>query len=79
MNAISFQVDSRGVAVVTLDMPGGETNRLSGGCLLEIEEFLNRVDDVREILENEKEIKAVVLMSGKDDNFVAGADVGEFL
>jgi len=79
VSAVSFQIDSRGVAVVTLDMPGAESNKLGSACLHEIEGFLNRVDDVREILENEKEIKAVVLVSGKDDNFVAGADFSEFL
>ncbi|MGH7890372.1 MAG: 3-hydroxyacyl-CoA dehydrogenase NAD-binding domain-containing protein [Thermodesulfobacteriota bacterium] len=79
MKPISFRVDDRGVAVVTLDIPEGESNRLSGGCLLGIEEFLNRVDDVREILENEKEIKAVVLVSGKERNFVSGADLREYL
>ncbi|MBI2485630.1 MAG: enoyl-CoA hydratase/isomerase family protein [Deltaproteobacteria bacterium] len=79
MNAISFQVDNSGVAVITIDVHGEEANKLSSQDMLQIEEFLNRVDDVREILENEKEIKAVVLISGKEDNFITGANLGEFL
>jgi 3-hydroxyacyl-CoA dehydrogenase/enoyl-CoA hydratase/3-hydroxybutyryl-CoA epimerase len=79
MNAISFQVDNRGVAVITVDVHGEEANRLSSQDMLQIEELLNRIDDVREILENEKEIKAVVLISGKEDNFITGVNLGEVL
>lgn len=79
MKTISFLVDSGGVAVVTIDVQGQEANKLTSQGMLQIEEFLNRVDDVRDILENEKEIKAVVLISGKEDSFITGADLGEFL
>ncbi|HEX9830075.1 MAG TPA: 3-hydroxyacyl-CoA dehydrogenase NAD-binding domain-containing protein [Thermodesulfobacteriota bacterium] len=79
MNAISFQIDNKGVAVITIDAQNEEANKLTSHDMLQIEEFLNRVDDVREILENEKEIKAIVLISGKEDDFITGADWGEFL
>jgi 3-hydroxyacyl-CoA dehydrogenase/enoyl-CoA hydratase/3-hydroxybutyryl-CoA epimerase len=79
MNAISFQIDNKGVAVITIDAQNEEANKLTSQDMLQIEGFINRIDEVREILENEEEIKAVVLIGGKDDNFITGADLGEFL
>lgn len=72
MNAFSFEIDADGICVVTMDLPGERVNRLTREGMLEIESILNRI-------ENEREIKAAVIISGKEDNFIAGGDINEFL
>jgi 3-hydroxyacyl-CoA dehydrogenase/enoyl-CoA hydratase/3-hydroxybutyryl-CoA epimerase len=68
----AFQVDTNaGVAVVTLDLPGAPVNTLSTAVALEFDGLLTR-------LEADPEVSAVVLRSGKPDNFIAGADIEEF-
>jgi 3-hydroxyacyl-CoA dehydrogenase/enoyl-CoA hydratase/3-hydroxybutyryl-CoA epimerase len=74
MKIFSFQVDGEGVWVVTIDVPGEKVNSLNRESIVQIEDFLKQIEN-----EIEKEIEAVVLVSGKEDNFIAGADVSEFL
>ncbi len=59
-----------GVATITLDLPGKKLNTLSSRLF----GFFERA--VAELGRN-KGLKAVVLISGKPDNFVAGADIDE--
>ena len=59
------------IAVVTLDLPGEPVNKLSAAVRLEFEALLIRLRD-------DDEIKGVVLISGKPDTFIAGADIEEF-
>ncbi|RMI27574.1 MAG: fatty acid oxidation complex subunit alpha FadJ [Calditrichaeota bacterium] len=61
-----------GVAVVWLDQPGEKVNKLGPYML---EEFRTLLDD----LESHDEVKAVVLISGKPDTFIAGADLDKLL
>ena len=64
------RVDRRDdVAVVTIDIPGASVNTLRP----ELTDDLERVLDE---LERDPAVRGVVLASGKDDSFVAGADVG---
>lgn len=57
------------VAVVTIDIPGASVNTLRP----ELTGALGRVlDDV----ERDPAVRAVVLVSGKRDSFIAGADIG---
>jgi 3-hydroxyacyl-CoA dehydrogenase/enoyl-CoA hydratase/carnithine racemase len=60
------------IAVVTLDMVGSKLNVLSTAIVAKFETLLDQIahDDT---------VKAVVLISGKPDNFIAGADIEEFL
>jgi 3-hydroxyacyl-CoA dehydrogenase/enoyl-CoA hydratase/3-hydroxybutyryl-CoA epimerase len=60
------------VAILTLDVPDAPVNTLS---LALAEEF--RV--VFDTLERDSSITAAVLISGKSDNFIAGADIEQFL
>jgi 3-hydroxyacyl-CoA dehydrogenase/enoyl-CoA hydratase/3-hydroxybutyryl-CoA epimerase len=60
-----------GVLVLTLDVPGERVNTLSKALLAEFEEIFA-------LLEADQGIKAVVLRSGKPDNFIAGADIKDF-
>ena len=58
-------------ALVTFDLPGEPVNKLSNAVRVEFEALLIRLRD-------DAEVKAVVLISGKPDNFIAGADIEEF-
>ena len=63
----SLEIDD-GVAVVTIDVAGESVNSLSGALLDELEHIIRRLED-------DDEIKAVVLISGKVTGFVVGADI----
>jgi 3-hydroxyacyl-CoA dehydrogenase/enoyl-CoA hydratase/3-hydroxybutyryl-CoA epimerase len=60
-----------GIAVVTFDLPGEPVNKLSGAVKVEFEALLIRLRD-------DAAIRAAVLISGKPDSFIAGADIEEF-
>ncbi|MGE5145038.1 MAG: enoyl-CoA hydratase-related protein, partial [Acidobacteriota bacterium] len=61
-----------GVAVVTLDTPGAPVNVISRVVKEELYELLAE-------LERDANVKAVAFFSGKPDNFIAGADIEEFV
>lgn len=69
----AFRLDCQdGVAVATFDLPGTAVNKFSVAVMDEFLALLDRVagrDDVR----------AMVLVSGKADTFIAGADIDEFV
>ena len=60
------------VAILTLDVPGGPVNTLSLGLAEEMRAVFDE-------LERDTAIAAAVLISGKPDNFIAGADIEQFL
>jgi 3-hydroxyacyl-CoA dehydrogenase/enoyl-CoA hydratase/3-hydroxybutyryl-CoA epimerase len=60
------------VLIVSIDRPGESVNTLSPGLVGEFEDMFARIDD-------DPLIKGVVLISGKPDNFIAGADIDQFL
>jgi 3-hydroxyacyl-CoA dehydrogenase/enoyl-CoA hydratase/3-hydroxybutyryl-CoA epimerase len=70
MPAFSIQ-NENGVAIVTFDLPGQPVNKLSSAIQLEMEGLLNQLRD-------DPSVRGVVLISGKPDNFIAGADIEEF-
>ena len=59
------------IAVVTFDLPGEPVNKLSASVKSEMETLLARLRD-------DTAVRAVVLISGKPDTFIAGADIEEF-
>jgi 3-hydroxyacyl-CoA dehydrogenase/enoyl-CoA hydratase/3-hydroxybutyryl-CoA epimerase len=70
MSAFSV-VNENGIAVVTFDLPGESVNKLNGAVKAEFESLLD-------LLRNDGTVRAVVLISGKPDIFIAGADIEEF-
>src|SRR3954467_7832998 len=70
MPSFTTQLDN-GIAVVTLDLPGEPVNKLTSAARLELESLLNKVRE-------DPGVRAVVIISGKPDNFIAGADIEEF-
>ena len=61
-----------GVAVVTFDLPGESVNKFNSAVKDEFNVLFDR-------LEKDPTVRAIVLVSGKPDIFVAGADIDEFL
>ena len=70
--ASAFAVDiQNGIAVARLDVPDASVNVLDAQVVAEFASFLDRVD-------RDAAVRAVVLMSGKPENFIAGADIEQF-
>jgi 3-hydroxyacyl-CoA dehydrogenase / enoyl-CoA hydratase / 3-hydroxybutyryl-CoA epimerase len=70
VSALSTVVE-QGIAIVTFDLPGEPVNKLSDAVKVELEALLIRLRD-------DAAIRAAVLLSGKPDSFIAGADIEEF-
>lgn len=70
VSAFTTQIES-GVAVVSFDLPGEPVNKLNAAVKDELELVLARLRD-------DAAVRAVVLISGKADTFIAGADIEEF-
>ena len=69
---LTTERDVDGIVIVTLDVPGEKVNTLGKAV---VEGFQHLMAEA----ETDRTIKAVVIRSGKPDNFVAGADIKEFL
>jgi 3-hydroxyacyl-CoA dehydrogenase / enoyl-CoA hydratase / 3-hydroxybutyryl-CoA epimerase len=61
-----------GIAIVTIDLPGEPVNKVSAALRTEFAELFGRI-------ESDTTVQGVVLMSGKPDTWIAGADIDEFL
>ncbi|HET7601288.1 MAG TPA: fatty acid oxidation complex subunit alpha FadJ [Gemmatimonadales bacterium] len=63
--------NENGIAVVTLDLPGEPVNKLTTALMDEWDALLAR-------LRQDGTVRGIVLLSGKPDTFIAGADIEEF-
>ena len=73
MSASSFQLDvTDGIAVVTFDLPGESVNKFTKSVIADFTALLDKFD-------RDDSIRAAVLLSGKADVWIAGADIEEFL
>ncbi|MEO5807660.1 3-hydroxyacyl-CoA dehydrogenase NAD-binding domain-containing protein [Devosia sp.] len=70
----SFHVDLEQLGWLTLDTPGAPVNTLSREAIAELETLVGRFED----LISSQEIVGIILLSGKDSGFIAGADISEF-
>ncbi len=70
MTAFSVE-NENGIAVVTFDLPGEPVNKLTGDVMDEFGSLLSRLGE-------DGMVRGVVLISGKPDNFIAGADIEQF-
>ena len=69
----AFTVDvTDGIAVVTFDLPGESVNKFTRSVIVEVNALVDR-------FERDQGIRAAVLVSGKPDVWIAGADIDEFL
>ncbi|KMT66850.1 fatty acid oxidation complex subunit alpha FadJ [Catenovulum maritimum] len=64
----SLAIDEDQIAVITLNVPDESMNVLSRQTMNEIQTILNEVEKNQQII-------GVVLVSGKPDSFIAGADI----
>jgi 3-hydroxyacyl-CoA dehydrogenase/enoyl-CoA hydratase/3-hydroxybutyryl-CoA epimerase len=69
-SALTVDVQA-GIAIATLDVPDASVNVLDAQVVAEFSAFFDRVD-------RDAAIRAVVLISGKAENFIAGADIEQF-
>jgi 3-hydroxyacyl-CoA dehydrogenase / enoyl-CoA hydratase / 3-hydroxybutyryl-CoA epimerase len=70
--AMTTERGADGILVITLDAPGEKVNTLGKGLM---EGFQRLAAEV----ESDPGFKGIVIRSGKPDNFVAGADIKDFL
>jgi 3-hydroxyacyl-CoA dehydrogenase/enoyl-CoA hydratase/3-hydroxybutyryl-CoA epimerase len=70
-SALTVGIDS-GIAVITFDLPGESVNTFTRAAREELAATFER-------LESDATVEAMVLVSGKPDVFIAGADVEEIL
>ncbi len=70
MKYFKLKMDKRGIATLKFDTPKSRVNLFSTEAM---EEF----DQLLDTLYHDKEIKALFIESGKEDIFIAGADVNE--
>jgi 3-hydroxyacyl-CoA dehydrogenase/enoyl-CoA hydratase/3-hydroxybutyryl-CoA epimerase len=71
VTALRLEVDD-GIAIVTIDCPGEPVNIISRAVKNEFISLFQQLD-------SDTSIRAAVLISGKPDTFIAGADIEEFL
>jgi 3-hydroxyacyl-CoA dehydrogenase/enoyl-CoA hydratase/3-hydroxybutyryl-CoA epimerase len=69
-----FDIDVERIGWLTIDTPGASVNTLSREAIGELEELVMRFED----LIATDGLVGIVLLSGKDSGFIAGADVSEF-
>jgi 3-hydroxyacyl-CoA dehydrogenase/enoyl-CoA hydratase/3-hydroxybutyryl-CoA epimerase len=65
---VDLEVQSNGVAVISFDVPDSKLNVLSETLMRKLDEILSGLPDA-------KNVKGVIFISRKKDNFIAGADV----
>ena len=70
----SFDVDFEGIGWLTIDTPKAPVNMLSREAITELDTIVTAIEGMIPA----GALKGVVLLSGKDSGFIAGADVTEF-
>ncbi|MBY0548793.1 MAG: enoyl-CoA hydratase/isomerase family protein [Candidatus Obscuribacterales bacterium] len=70
--AVKLAVLNNGVAVLTLDAPDSKVNVFSTPVMEELEATLDKLAGMTEV-------RGLVIVSGKKDNFVAGANIDEIV
>lgn len=68
-----FEVDAENLGWLTIDTPNASVNMLSFEAISELETLVARFED----LIASSEVIGIILLSGKDSGFIAGADLNE--
>ncbi|HEY9774440.1 MAG TPA: 3-hydroxyacyl-CoA dehydrogenase NAD-binding domain-containing protein [Planktothrix sp.] len=69
-SSVNLKILASGVALITLDLPDKKVNLLSTQLMTELNDVLDQV-------RANPAVKGLVIMSGKEDNFIAGANLEE--
>lgn len=67
-SAFTFRLRSDNVGVITFDVPGEKLNTLKA-------EFVGQIREAIALARRQPELAGLVLISGKPDSFIAGADI----
>ena len=70
-NALTLETND-GIAVVTFDLPNESVNKFTPAVIAEFTAMIDRI-------EKDQAVKGAVIISGKAGNFIAGADIDQFL
>jgi 3-hydroxyacyl-CoA dehydrogenase/enoyl-CoA hydratase/3-hydroxybutyryl-CoA epimerase len=70
MENFKVDIDADGIAVATFDVPGRSMNTITGGVMRDLAALAEQI-------KGDAAIKGVVITSGKESGFCAGADLGE--
>jgi 3-hydroxyacyl-CoA dehydrogenase/enoyl-CoA hydratase/3-hydroxybutyryl-CoA epimerase len=70
----SFHRDVENLGWLTINTPNSPVNTLSREAIMELEQLVSRFEELAQT----GELVGVILLSGKDSGFIAGADVSEF-
>ncbi len=70
MPSFTYSINKEGIAIVTFDLPGEKVNKLTTAVMEELDRLLSE-------LNGKEEVKALVFRSGKEGNFIVGADIAE--
>ncbi len=70
----SFHIDFENIGWLTIDTPAARVNTLGQEALRELKQLVERFEE----LIAADELAGVVILSGKESGFIAGADVSEF-
>ncbi len=70
-NPFQFNLDENGIGHLVFDLPNEKVNKLSLDVMLELEKVLDKI-------ENLSGIRVLEITSGKEDTFIAGADLHGF-
>ncbi len=70
-NAFQFHLDENGIGRLVFDLPNEKVNKFTIEVMKELEEVVDK-------LHNLPGIRALVITSGKEDIFIAGADLHSF-
>ena len=79
MNSITIETQKSGVSILRVDTPGRDENLLSQDCIGALEDFLNTIERQMDMVESDDEIKAVIVLSGKEGSFITGPLLSEYL
>jgi 3-hydroxyacyl-CoA dehydrogenase/enoyl-CoA hydratase/3-hydroxybutyryl-CoA epimerase len=70
MSAFTYEIRNEGIAVLTFDLPGEKINKLTTPVMDELDKVLDE-------LAGNRDVKALIVRSGKAESFIAGADIAE--
>src|SRR5438874_613717 len=69
-SAVELSVLNNGCAVITLDLKDSKVNKLSSPVMAELDAAFSQLAEM-------KGVRGLVIISGKSDIFIAGADLDE--
>ncbi len=70
MSAFTYEINKDNIAILTFDLPGEKINKLTMPVMSELDLLLDE-------LAVKRDIKAMVVRSGKEGSFIVGADIAE--